>query len=57
MGAGVYASVDEGCAAAVRAGAVQEPDRAAGAAYEPYYRLYRELYPALRSSFHTLAGL
>ena len=57
VGAGVYASVDEGCAAAVRAGAVQEPDRAAGAAYEPYYRLYRELYPALRSSFHTLAGL
>ena len=50
-------SVEEGCAAAVRAGAVQEPDRAAGAAYEPYYRLYRELYPALRSSFHTLAGL
>lgn len=57
VGAGVYASVEEGCAAAVRAGAVQEPDRAAGAAYEPYYRLYRELYPALRSSFHTLAGL
>ena len=57
VGAGVYGSVSEGCAAAVRAGARQEPDREAGARYEPFYQLYRGLYPALRESFHTLAGL
>lgn len=57
VGAGVYGSVGEGCAAAVRAGARQEPDRAAGARYEPFYQLYRGVYPALRESFHTLAGL
>lgn len=57
VGAGVYASVSEGCAAAVRAGARQEPDREAGARYEPFYQLYRGVYPALRESFHTLAGL
>ena len=55
VGAGVYSSVAQGCEAAVRIGETQRPDRLAGAAYEPYYQLYRSLYPALRDSFHTLA--
>lgn len=57
VGTGAYASVSEGCAAAVRVGTVQQPDEAAGAAYENYYQLYRGLYPALRDSFHQLAAL
>ena len=57
VGAGVYASVSEGCAAAVRTGENQQPVPENSAAYEPFYQLYRELYPALRDSFHTLAAL
>jgi len=57
VGAGVYASVEEGCAAAVQVGKAQQPVPENSAAYEPYYILYRRLYPALRDSFHTLATL
>lgn len=57
VGAGVYASVPEGCAAAVRVGEAQQPKAGNSAAYEPYYQLYRGLYPALRDSFHRLAGI
>ena len=57
VGAGVYASVPEGCAAAVRTGGCQQPVPEHSAAYEPYYQLYRGLYPALRDSFHTLSTL
>lgn len=56
-GAGVYSSVAQGCAEAVRPGARQVPNGAAGAAYEPFYQLYKTLYPALREGFHTLAQL
>jgi len=57
VGAGVYSSVAEGCKAAVRVGQTQLPVAENSAAYEPYYQLYRSLYPALRDSFHTLARL
>ena len=57
VGAGVYASVSEGCAAAVRTGECQQPVPENSGAYEPFYQLYRGLYPALRDSFHTLAAL
>lgn len=57
VGAGVYASVPEGCHAAVRVGGTQRPVPEQSTAYEPYYQLYRGLYPALRDSFHTLAVL
>ena len=57
VGSGVYSSVQEGCAASVHIGCTQEPDLEAGRRYEPFYQLYRSLYPALKDSFHTLAGL
>lgn len=57
VGAGVYANVPEGCTAAVRVGGVQHPKQENSAAYEPFYQLYRKLFPALRDSFHTLATL
>ncbi|MCD1259068.1 xylulokinase [Paenibacillus athensensis] len=34
-----------------------EPDAARHAAYEPYYRIYRELYAALKPAFHQLSDL
>ena len=57
VGAGVYSSVAQGCEAAVGIGAAQQPDLTSAAAYEPCYRVYRSLYPALRDSFHALAKI
>lgn len=57
VGAGVYDTVAQGCAAAVRTGEKSTPDSGRSAAYEPYYNLYRSLYPALREQFGTLASL
>jgi len=57
VGAGIWKSVGEGCEAIIRLNPAQEPDVAAGAAYEPFYRLYCSLYPALAQSFHTLSTL
>ncbi|BAK98303.1 xylulose kinase [Oscillibacter valericigenes Sjm18-20] len=57
VGAGVWGSVEEGCGAVIRLNPPQGPDRAAGAAYEPFYRLFCSLYPALAQPFHTLAAL
>jgi xylulokinase len=37
--------------------AVVVPDEDAGAAYEPLYAVYRELYPATRAQAHALAAL
>ena len=57
VGAGIYSSVAQGCEIAVRIGEAQQPDQTASAGYEPFYQLYRSLYPALRESFHSLAAL
>ena len=57
VGAGIYASVPEACDATIRPGGRQEPDPASHAAYEPYCRIYRGLYPALSESFHGLSAL
>lgn len=57
VGAGVWKSVGEGCGAVIRLNPAQEPDPAAGAAYEPFYRLYCSLYPVLAQPFHSLAAL
>lgn len=57
VGAGVYASVEDGCAAAVKMGQQQLPNTSCSAQYEPYYRLYRRLYPALKEHFAALAAL
>lgn len=57
VGVGVWKSVGEGCQAVIRLNPAQEPDPAAGAAYEPFYRLFCSLYPALAQPFHTLAAL
>ena len=57
VGAGLYSSVADGCKAAVHAGEIQQPKAENSAAYEPFYQIYRNLYPTLRDSFHTLAAL
>ncbi|HKZ02016.1 MAG TPA: FGGY-family carbohydrate kinase, partial [Pyrinomonadaceae bacterium] len=49
IGAGVWASVDEACASAVRVAKSVTPDASASAVMNRQYRSYRELYPALQS--------
>lgn len=55
VGSGVYATVKEGCDRVIRTNPPQQPDAGRGAAYETYYRVYRQLYPALRESYKALA--
>jgi xylulokinase len=54
---GTFGSVEEGCDAVIRANPPEQPDSVAGNAYEPFYRVFTELYPALKGGFGKLAGL
>ncbi len=56
VGDGAFGSVREACAAAVRLGDVIEPSSDA-APYDEAYRVYRDLYPALRHPFGRLSAL
>jgi xylulokinase len=49
VGAGVWASVEDACAASVRVAKEIEPDVAARAVMERQYRAYQAIYPALRA--------
>ena len=54
VGAGIWADVDTACAATIRLTGRTTPNAAATQAYEPFYALYRDLYPALRETFGAL---
>ena len=55
--AGVYPDVPTACDAIVHSDQSCRPQPEAGGRYEPFYRLYTSLYPALRGSFETLYQL
>jgi len=55
VGAGCYPSVEAACEAAIRVTGSTLPDEKQVKAYEKIYPIYRELYPALTSSFKKLA--
>ena len=57
VAAGVYTDVPSACEQVVRRNEPQLPDSEASAAYEPFYQLYRGLYPALKESYAALAKL
>ena len=57
VGAGLYPDVPAACRASVCFGTEQRPDPAASAQYEPFYAVYRALYPALRETYAALAAL
>lgn len=57
VGAGVYSSVQEGCDAVIRTNTPELPDRTRSLQYEPYYRVFCGLYPALRESYQSLSVL
>ncbi len=53
---GVYGSIEEACESIIRYNEAISPDPVSHSAYEPYYRLYLNLYPVLKSSFAELAS-
>ncbi len=57
VGAGAWGSVAESCQATIHATSRTTPDPGAVERYEAAYRLFRELYPALKPAFDRIAGL
>jgi len=57
VGTGVYENVQSACGRMIRIKGSQEPIEENSRKYREYYELYKELYPALRSGFRTLASL
>ncbi len=57
VGAGVYSSVQQGCDTVIRTNTPEQPDAARGAQYEPYYRVFCGLYPALQETYQALSAL
>lgn len=55
VGVNVFPNVTEACRAAVRVTNHTDPGPQASV-YEPYYKCYRDLYPALATQFKTLAA-
>ena len=54
-GAGLYPSIEAAVAGMVTTGPSYQPDPARARVYDDFYRIYRDLYPALRASFRDLA--
>lgn len=57
VGAGIYSSVPQACEAVITTDKVQNPIIENIPEYEKYYKMYAEIYPALKSSFSKLATL
>ncbi|MBQ5316213.1 MAG: xylulokinase, partial [Oscillospiraceae bacterium] len=57
VGAGVYQSVPEACRKIVGTDKICEPVDSHVPAYDGFYKLYTELYPAMKQSFAKLATL
>jgi len=55
VGAGEFPGVEEACAALLKVTKVTEPDKENSKRYEDYYRLYKNLYPALETLFSMQA--
>lgn len=57
VGTGIYKSVAEGCHAVIKTNPAQNPVAENAAQYEKFYRLYTQLYPALKDSYKNLASI
>ena len=56
VGTGVYGSVQEACKEVIKTNPAQNPIAANSAEYEKFYKMYTELYPALKESYAKLAN-
>lgn len=57
VGAGLYPSVPEGCKQILKYSVPQNPNKENSEKYQQFYGIYKQLYPALKDSFHSLASL
>lgn len=56
VGTGVYGSVQEACKEVIKTNPAQNPIAANSAEYEKFYKMYTELYPALKESYAKLSN-
>lgn len=57
VGAGIYKTVEEGCAAVIKTNPQQDPIPGNGEKYEAFYQVYRSLYPNLKACYKQLANI
>jgi xylulokinase len=57
VGAGAWPNVPAACSATVKVGDTTRPDAAQAETYRRSYALYRELYPALKTSFGKMGAV
>jgi xylulokinase len=57
VGAGLYRDIPSACEKIMALTEPQNPDKPAQARYEPYFKLYREVYESLKGQFAALAKL
>jgi xylulokinase len=57
VGAGLYSTVQEACAAVVKRGRTLTPGEGKKAAYDPFFALYKKLYLTMKDDFKTLSKL
>lgn len=57
VGAGAYSSIQEACDATIQTTDATESDSSAAKRYDELFLTYRQLYPALKETFASLAGL
>ena len=54
VGAGVWLNVTDACEKVIKVTGITTPDESQAVVYRKMYSLYRELYPALKSSFQKM---
>jgi len=54
VGAGVWKDVNSACQQTVKITGSTQPEKQGVEAYQPYYQLYRKLYPSLKDVFQSL---
>lgn len=57
VGTGIWSSAETACNEVIKITGSTQPDEAASEVYDTYYRLYRELYPALKPANDALAEM
>jgi len=57
VGTGLYSSVPEACNRIIKVNEPQLPNAENAKKYDPYYKLYCDLYPSMKDNFQTLAKL
>ena len=57
VGTGIYKSVQEACKEVIKTNPAQNPIEANSKEYEKFYKMYTELYPALKESYAKLAKI